>query len=198
LQLGAAERLRLFHQQSHREMMSEIRWSKAEAERSRSGLDLDTLELSASDLAALQVCRDWSVLSLVQQWKGGRALEKTAKRSIEAASSVALIAMPGSRPGDYFDGGRAMQRAWLTATQLHVAFQPVTSLVYLFARLVRGNGIGLPDWMTSELRELRSRYRKLFAINDQMGEILLFRLSLAEASQARSLRRPVDKVLSFS
>jgi molybdopterin/thiamine biosynthesis adenylyltransferase len=195
--LGAAERLRLLHEQSHREMMSEIRWSKAEAERSRSGLDLDTLELSASDLAALQVCRDWSVLSLVQQWQGGRALEKTAKRSLEAASSVGLITMPGSRPSDYFDGGRSMQRAWLTATQLHVAFQPVTSMVYLFARLTRGNGTGLPDWMIGELSELRARYCKLFAVNDHMGEIVLFRLLQAEAPSARSLRRPVEEVLRF-
>jgi molybdopterin/thiamine biosynthesis adenylyltransferase len=195
--LGAAERLRLFHEQSHREMMSEIRWSKSEAERSHSGLDLDTLELSASDLAALQVCRDWSVLNLVRQWKGGRALEKTAKRSVEAASSVGLITMPGSRPSDYFDGGRSMQRAWLTATVLNVAFQPVTSLIYLFARLTLGNGTGLPDWMIGELKELRGRYCKLFAVNDHMGEILLFRLSQAEAPQARSLRRPVDEVLRF-
>jgi hypothetical protein len=195
--LGAAERLRLLHEQSHREMMSELRWSKAEAERSRSGLDLDTLELSASDLAALQVCRDWSVLSLVQQWQGGRALEKPVKRSVEVASSVGLITMPGSRPIDYFRGGRAMQRAWLTATQLNVAFQPVTSLIYLFARLVRGNGTGLPDWMIDELQELRARYCKLFAVNDRLGEILLFRLSLAEVPSARSLRRPIDEVLSF-
>jgi hypothetical protein len=80
---------------------------------------------------------------------------------------------------------------------LNIAFQPVTSLVYLFARLTRANGAGLPDWMTSELKELRARYCKLFAVNDHLGEILFFRLSLAEAPSARSLRRPIDEVLSF-
>src|SRR5258708_31634063 len=167
--VGAAERLRLLHLQSHEEMMHEIRWSKSEAEQSRDGLDLETLELSPSDRAALLVCRDWSVLDLVRQWKGGRALEKMARRSIEAASSVALIAMPGHRPLDYFHGGRSMQRAWLTTTQLHLAFQPVTSLVYLFARMVRGNGTGLPDEMVDEFETLRRRYCQLFAVDDRMG-----------------------------
>jgi hypothetical protein len=137
------------------------------------------------------------VLNLVREWKGGRALEKITRRSVEAASSVALITMPGHRPIDYFHGGRAMQRAWLTATQLNVSFQPVTSLIYLFARLTRGNGAGLPDEMIDELRALRGRYRKLFAVNDLVGEILLFRLSQADAPSARSLRRPVNEVLSF-
>ena len=194
---GAAERLLLLYRQSHDEMMQEIRWSKSEAEQSRDGLDLESLELSPSDRAALLVCRDWSVLNLVRHWKGGRALEKMARHSIEAASCVALITMPGHRPHDYFHGGRSMQRAWLTATRLHIAFQPVTSLVYLFARLVRGNGIGLPDEMVDELRELQGRYCKLFAVDAQMGEVLLFRLSLAEAPSTRSLRRPVDEVLRF-
>ena len=195
--IGAAERLRLLQQQSHYEMMNEIRWSKSETERSRDGLDLNTLELSPSDRAALQVCRDWSVLNLVQQWKGGRALEKIATHTVESTSSIALVTMPCDRPTDYFNGGRSMQRVWLTATLLNVAFQPITSLVYLFARLVRGNGTALPDEMISELGELRARYRKLFAVNDHMGEILLFRLSTAEAPSARSLRRPVSDVLDF-
>lgn len=194
---GAAERLLLLHRQSHDDMMHEIRWSRSETEQSRDGIDLETLELSPTDRAALLVCRDWSVLNLVRHWKGGRALGKLARRSIEAASSVALITMPGHRPLDYFHGGRSMQRVWLTATRRHIAFQPVTSLVYLFARLVRGNGTGLPDDMVDELRALRGRYCQLFAVNDQMGEVLLFRLSLAEAPSARSLRRPVDEVLRF-
>src|SRR5215469_6785254 len=107
-------------------MMHELRWSKSEAKESRDGLDLETLELSPSDRAALLVCRDWSALDLVRQWRGGRALEKMARRSIEAASCMALIAMPGHPPRDNFHGGRAMQRTWLTATRLHIAFQPVT------------------------------------------------------------------------
>ena len=195
--LGAAERLRLLHQPTHRQMMSEIRWSQSEAEASRDGLDLASLELSATDQAALQVCRDWSVLNLVGQWKGGRALENLTRRAITAASSVALVTMPDHQPIDYFNGGRAIQRAWLMATQLHVAFQPLTSLIYLFARVVRGNGVGLPDEMIGELGALRARYRKLFAVNDHTGEILLFRLSTAEAPSARSLRRPVSDVLDF-
>ncbi|HKF36337.1 MAG TPA: hypothetical protein VKB35_05500, partial [Ktedonobacteraceae bacterium] len=78
-----------------------------------------------------------------------------------------------------------------------IAFQPVTSLVYLFARLVRGNGSGLPDETVDELRALRGQYCQLFAVDDRMGEVLLFRLSLAEAPTTRSLRRPVDEVLRF-
>jgi tRNA A37 threonylcarbamoyladenosine dehydratase len=192
--IGAADRLRLLHQQSHQEMMSEIRWTYEEEERSRDGLGIETLELSSVNRALFQIFRDWSVLNLIQQWGGGRNLEKVAKNAVNAASCVALITMPSHHPIDYLNGGRAMQRAWLMANSLQVAWQPLMAPVYMFAGLTR---VDFPDKMASELHELQARYRKLFAVKDHMSEILLFRLSIANPPSARSLRRPAADVLSF-
>jgi tRNA A37 threonylcarbamoyladenosine dehydratase len=192
--IGAVDRIRLLHRQSHQEMMNEIRWTYMEEQRSRDGLGIETLELSSVDRAFFHIFRDWSVLDLIQQWGGGRNLEKMAKNAVNAAASVALITMSGHRPIDYFNGGRSMQRTWLMANSLHVAFQPLMASVYMFAGLTR---VGFPDKMASELHELRARYRRLFAVGDQVSEILLFRLSLADPPSARSLRRPAVDVLSF-
>jgi len=49
--IGAADRIRLLHQQSYHEMMSEIRWTEEEEKSSRDGLGIATLELSATDRA---------------------------------------------------------------------------------------------------------------------------------------------------
>ncbi len=187
--MGMADRLRLLYRLTHEEMMREIRWTESETVESKDGLDLKTLELSEPDLVALKVCKDWSVMELIAKWKKGKSLEKSAYKAVAASSAVGLVTMSGYSSNEYFSGGRAMQRAWLTASQEGLAFQPWTALPYLFARLTRSDGVGLSATMIEELSILRSRYQQLFPVADTMGEILLFRLSLSEQSINRSLRR---------
>lgn len=195
--VGAGDRLRLLGPTLHRELMSELRWTAAEAETTRDGLSVETLECAPSDLAGLRMCRHRPALELVRQWGGGRNLEKMSRKAIAAASAVGLLTMPGARPADYFTGGRAVERLWLTATELGLAFHPMTALPYLFARMLRGEGTGLDGETQLELRELRRRYENLFPISETHAEVMLFRVSQATATEARSPRRCVNDVLVF-
>jgi hypothetical protein len=111
------------------------------------------------------------------------------------SSGVGLITIPGTRRADYFAGGRAMQRMWLVAHQQRLAVHPMTTLPYMFARVLRGGGEGLDQLSVDELRRLRPAYRRLFMLEEDMAEVLLFRVSRAEPTAARSLRRGVDEVL---
>lgn len=177
--------------------MSEIRWTTEEELRSRDGLGMETLELSPADRAFFHIFRDRSVLDLLQRWGGGRNLEKVGKLAVNSSSSIALITMSGQRPVDYVRGGRSMQRAWLTANALGVAVQPLMAPIYLFEALTRNESMAFSETVVSELQELQARYRTLFAIKENMSEILLFRLSIADPPSARSLRRPLADILHF-
>jgi molybdopterin/thiamine biosynthesis adenylyltransferase len=193
--LGVADRLRLLHRLMSGEMLSELRWTRKEVETTRDGIDIETLHLSPGDLAGLQMCRDWPSLELVSQWDGGRNLEKGSRRAVAGASAVGLITMPGARPLDYFTGGRAVQRLWLIATERHLAVHPMTILPYLFARVARGHGEGLDERTVANVRRLRLVFDQLFHVDGYMGEVFLFRISSAEATSRRSLRRDLDDVL---
>lgn len=193
--IGAGDRARLLAQRTHADMMKEIRWTEAEAEARRDGLFVGALELSPADLAGFRVCRDWRAMELVRRWGGGGALEKTARKAIAGAMAVALITMPRAGLADYFHGGRALERAWLTATQRGIAVYPMATLPYLFARLVRGGGEGMDAETVALAKGLRARYLRLFDVTDATAEILLFRLSLSGPASTRSLRRPLEDVL---
>ena len=194
--LGAGDRVRFLSQQLHREMMSEIRWTAEEVERTRDGIDLETLELSPVDRAGVSLCRSWPAMQLVRRVGGGFALEKMSKKAVAACSGIGLLTMPAASHADFLQGGRALQRTWLTATAHGLAFQPMSSLPYLFARLVRGKGEGLSPKHIEELAKLRTRYEKLFEVRPEQGEVLCFRLAFAEPCRLRALRRPVEAVLS--
>lgn len=196
---GAGDRLRLLNEAMNREMMNELRWTAAESAATRDGIDITTLELTPTDLAGVQVCRHWPSLALVREWGGGRNLEKMAGKAIAGASAVGLLTMPTAHRVDYFNGGRAVERCWLTATELGLAFHPMTALPYFFARMLRGGGNnGFDVEMQTELRQLRTHYEQLFNLTETNSEVMLFRLSFASESSVRSLRRPVEQVLSFT
>ena len=71
----------------------------------------------------------------------------------------------------------------------------MTTLPYLFARVLRGGGEGLDPATAEEARRLRAPYLGLFPVADDAAEVLLFRVSQAEPTPARSLRRRLADVL---
>jgi Dinucleotide-utilizing enzymes involved in molybdopterin and thiamine biosynthesis family 1 len=195
--IACCDRSILLNQQTHRELVGEIRWNPEQVLSTRDGIDIGSLHLSAADAAVMQLLTDWAPLSYLSQIKRGRGLERNSRKMIAAASAVGLLTFGGIGPLSYFNGGRAMQRVWLTATALGLAFHPMTALPYLLARLRRGKGEGLTAETQQQLTELGKSYRHLLPIPDDHAEIMLFRLAKAELPTVRSLRRSLDEILMF-
>ena len=178
-------------------MMSEVRWTPEEAFEKRDGLSVESLELSASDLAGLRMCRDRTSLDFIRALKGGNGLKKMSMKSVASASAVGLITMPEVSRLNFLQGGRAFERAWLFASGIKISFHPMTALPYMFLRMNHGKGQGLaPEWQ-EELVLLRTKYEKLFSLKGNEAEIMLFRISCAEPSETRSLRRNVHEILTI-
>ncbi len=194
--LGEGDRLRFLSRPMHREMMAEMRWSREEAERTRDGLDIATLELSPADVAAMRVVSSWKAMKLVAGVGGGRALLKISRRAVAAAAAVGLVTTAGRDPASYFRGGRAMQRVWLAATAHGLAFQPMTAISYVFPRLERAEP-GLERRQLEKLAELRRRYLELLPVGGGQFEAMLFRVARADPPSARALRRRLADVLQI-
>jgi hypothetical protein len=196
--LGVADRLLFLDQRLHDEMMSEIRFDSSDLSGSRRGIPVETLELSPTDRAGLEISRSWAALSLVKEWGGGRNLEKMARKTIAASSAVGMLTMAGVTRADYFRGGRAVQRMWLKATELGLALQPMTALSYLFARMHRGARRELDDRTLSALEALWPDWAALFELRGTEAEVLVFRLGLADPPSARSPRCSIDEVVEIA
>src|SRR5262249_50207372 len=179
----------------HREMMSEIRFEEQRAHVASRGIPIETLDLVLSDRAGLEIARSWPALSLVRGWGGGRNLERMSRKAIGASSAVGMITMPGVAKHDYFRGGRAFERMWLTAARLGMALQPMTALSYLFARMHRGSDV---DSRTlAGLHELWPAWAALFDLSGVEAEVLVFRLAVAAPPSSRAMRCPVDEILEI-
>lgn len=195
--IAKVERIRFMHEEGHRDFVNEVRWTPQEAKLKRDGIDLATVELTQLELAGLNMSKDWLVIKYLNEWKGGSGFERLSRKCVANASALGLITMPEYGKESFFNGGRAIQRVWLAANQQNISFQPLTSPVFLFIRLIHGNGKGLTRSIIEELSALRSQFIKLFAVQNEKQEIFLFRLCIAEKPKVRSLRRPVEEVLKL-
>ena len=193
--LGIGDRLLFLTKSLSRFLVNEIRWTRQEADETRDGISLDSLELSPADRAGFQLCRDWTTLDLVRRMGGGHGLEKASFKAVVGAAAVGLITMPRRDEAAYFWGGRAMERLWLTATERRLALHPMTALAYMLSRHRAGGSSHLDAETKETLNELCPRYKGLFPGSRGEADVFLFRLSYAEETTQRSLRRSLDDVL---
>jgi tRNA A37 threonylcarbamoyladenosine dehydratase len=197
--IGPADRLRFMHPQGHHDFYhNEIKWTKEEVERTRDGLDINAFDLSLSEKTGLKIASDPEVIKYLNLWHKGEAFEKISRKAVDSASAIGFLTMPEYNRNNYLDGGRAMQRIWLEATKINLAIHPLLAPLFLFTRLTHGKGKDMPENMCKELISLRKDFIKIFPVNDNIGEIFLFKIAKGKVPEIKSLRRSVETVLTFS
>lgn len=56
----------------------------------------------------------------------------------------------------------------------------------------------MPEKMSNEVKELRKKFIAIFPIKENIGEIFLFKISVASELRVKSLRKPVESVLTWT
>ncbi len=196
--MGAADRLRLLHPDGHYEFYNkELRWNAEHSRVTADGIDIATVDITPVEEVGIKMVRDPEVAQLLVDWNAGDALKKMTFKSIDASSSIGLITMPDFSSMDFLDGGRAMERLWLAATEHNISVQPMFAAILHFARLNHGGGVGMPDFMKNEFTRLFTQFEAIFPGTRYKAHAFLFRMSIAEKPTVRSYRIAADKVLTM-
>ncbi len=194
--IGFCDRVRLLNKEGHYDFVNrEMRWTSEDAEKTRDGIDIKTLGLSNSQMAALGVIKSEQVISTINDLGGGKALDMLAKRTVSTASALCLITLPKNDLENFFEGGRAMERFWLAGTNLGLAIHPLISPLYLFPRVVYGNGEGLDPKFVPVLKDLRKKFCDITDIGDDRAEVFLAKIAVAPEPELKSFRLPLEKTL---
>ncbi len=193
--VGECDRLRILCKPLHAEMMAEVRWTAAEAQRMGNGLGVDTLELTNAQVAIFKLLARSDVRGMLRTLDAGRRLTQLSAETVRASSALAVLAMPTTRPADVLRAGQAFERLWLEATARDIALQPFGATVALF-RMLRNDAASVFSASERErLQALEQRFYGCFpSIESGMG-VMLFRLSRAAPPSARSTRLPLAAVL---
>lgn len=194
--IAAVERLRLLDEKGHQDFYDELRWSEEENENTRDGIDIETIELSQSDLVGLKVASDWQVMKYLRDMGLGKAFKKLIKKNMNGTPAICILSTKGYSNLEYFNVGRALERAWLKATELGIAFQPVSPITFFFARLTESNGAGLDPWVKDEMAQLQKQYEAQFKkSSSNTKDLFIFRLFMTDKFPKKSIRRSLEDIV---
>src|SRR5436190_15953893 len=145
------------------------------------------------------VMTSWERLSFFNRYLGGTVMPRLLLDFLPGILCSGHFAIRGSSESrstaDRLAAGRAVQRFWLTATQLKLQVQPgYTPLV--FARYARERRHFTQVEQAQETgREIARRLDEMLGSNEAMRTIFLGRMGPARAGKGRSPRLPVERLM---
>lgn len=194
--LGKLNRIGYLNPESHAGIMKMLRWTEQEAEDTRDGIPINTMELSPVELTGLHLVTSYQVLKYMKNIGVGRWLESMPAAWATSASALCLLVLARApSAGTFLEAGRILERLWLTATVRGLAFQLLGVSSY-FDRLLHGGGEGFSADEREMLNQTRSRYAALFEIPPGVCETVLFRIVRPNAAVGRAPRRRAEDLMA--
>jgi hypothetical protein len=139
--LGALDRVRFLSRRLRRDLIGELRFTAREAQASRDGIEVGSLELDGADLAAMDVLRTGAGMDFLARLgprpRPGQRRRATPSRDRPARSSCARGRRPRCARGRRT---RADAACGSTATRHRLAIHPWGS-PFLFQRLLEDGGL---------------------------------------------------------
>jgi len=190
--LAASDRIRFEYEPFHNELFRQLRFTVEEAERTRDGLDLRTLELPPGAGAVLKTLRPWKRMRWVHSLGLGGLLTLPSTLSVWKSGAIGLISVPQPTASSFLRGGQALQRIWLQAAAEGLALHPLGSLPIFLAHWEQLQGKRLAPRHQGKVQRLAERLRQLLPETRQGTLQIMFRLGYAAPPKHRSMRRLVD------
>lgn len=194
--LAEVDKIFMTNKTGHFHFINEIRWNQKEVVETCDGIDIETIDLTPAEKAGLIVSKNWNVTKHIKKWKLGNEFGKISRKAVDAASALGIITMPSFTSENYFDGGRAVQKVWLAATERGLAFQPMSVSTFLFAKVGDGNFDQIEE-AKENLSELYNQLREICGLSEDEKDVFFFRLAKVEEPLIKALRRPVKDVLMY-
>jgi molybdopterin/thiamine biosynthesis adenylyltransferase len=192
------DRMRIMHKGGHDDFHGEVRWNEEEVNSFLNGVDLlGTVDLTPTELAGWTVAKNWNVINHLNDWKLGSGLEKIQRKNVASASALGLLTMPRFSNNDFFNAGRALERVWLAANKDNIAVHTCSLSTLIFKTLAYAENNGFSDYMEKEAWELRKDFERLFSLDSSKIDVLLLRFFIAPPPKRKSVRYPLERVLSF-
>jgi len=192
--LMKSDRIRFEYEPFHNEIFRQLRFSADEAERTRDGLDVRTLELPPGAGLILRKLRPWNRMKWVHRLGLGRLLTLPSALSVVRSGALGVLCVGEPTPTRFLEGGRALQRIWLSAHAEGLSMQPLGSLPIFVAHLEQLHGRKLSPQHERVVRKLIRRLEDLLPAARGKTLLIAFRLGYATAPKFRSLRRLAEDV----
>ena len=193
--LASSDRVRFEYEPFHNEIFRQLRFTVDEAEQTRDGLDLRTLELPPGAGAMLGILRPWNRMKWLHRLGVGRMLTVPSAVSVCKSSAIGVLSLGEPSAAGFLRAGQAFQRIWLAADAEKLSLQPLGSLAVFFAHVQQLDGKKLSSQHQELITRLIPRFGGLVPPARGRCVQMLFRVGKSARPEVRSLRRAVEEVM---
>ena len=180
--IAQTDSLRFRTRPFHEELFRQLRFTPQEAESTRDGLDVRTLELPPGVATLLRMLRSWKRMSAVHALKLTPLLTMPSKTAVKNSAAIAVVSVPTASPETFLVGGRAIERLWLTAAKEGLSMHPLGSLPIF---LLQSNP--KPEFRQA-IDNARQGIAELLPATSERAIQLAFRIGISPPPSQRSLR----------
>ncbi|MDO8582331.1 MAG: hypothetical protein Q7S16_05675 [bacterium] len=189
--LSLNERLILENEKIHDAIFSIIRWTNEDEQATNDGLFIKTLELAPPQRFAFRIFSNWRRLSKIRKLINvGKLVSKDTAKLYASSGAFGLFTIDDESDTTFVTLGRALERLWLTATNMGLSIQPVTALPYLYQRIKAGDANFLSLEQQREIENAAKAIRMFFHVPQTHTTAFLFRIGVCRVQpSARSRKR---------
>ncbi len=190
--------LRMFIPQAHTDFIKrEMRWNLTEVNETEDGIGIHTLDLSNNDQIGLRLIKDTRTIDFLRQINGGNGFKRLTMQQFMSSSAIGLITLPKSSESTFINGGRAVEKLWLSTTALNLQIHPINvPLIFFYKNSVERN-LNIPEEEKATLTALEQNFNTLFENSANEQAIFMFRLFKATPSPERTIRKSIPKIFSI-
>ena len=174
----------------HGFLFEHIRWNPEEAERTRDGLDIRTLELAPPDRILFPLLKNFGFVKFIRMFGTTKIIAANARKLMLSASAAGMITIESTSAESWLNAGRMLERVWLEATRQGLAFHLMTGITLLIQRVRDGVIEGLDSDNISLIKQADALLAGVSGT--ELPVALLFRIGNADAPTVRSLRIPAQ------
>jgi nitroreductase len=167
-----------------------INWTKQEDIKKSVGFYLDTLELPPPAKGAFKIIKHWPALNMLNKIGFSKAVAKDNFKTHSSASGHGIIYFSDDSRENFISAGRILERIWLKATQLNLALQPMTGILYLHLRIKAGETAAFSANQITVIEKAYEQIAETFGLKNQTLA-MYFRIGTADPPTARSSRLPL-------
>ena len=178
----------------HDFLFKHLRWSSEDAETSRDGMSIESLELGFLQSRIFKFLSSWNLVRFLNFLGFSRLAPLQSYKLCASSSALCVLLMQGLNSASFVEGGRVLQRIWLTASSLGLALHPMTGITFLIQRLQIGEDKELSNSHRKYLIKSYQRLKEILPV-EHKSIIMSFRLGYADAPSDKSLRLPLTSVL---
>jgi len=189
--VSRADRIRTERRDLHGHLNAMLRFSFDEAMAKRDGFYIKNLEAGPEGELFLKATKHWPMMRIANSLGMGRVVAAAAHKGIMHASGVGLVYADGTGRDHLLNGGRALERIWLSLTHAGFQFQPMTAVTLFFLRRQYEGDKAFSPAHARMLKKIDADYARLFSIPglDRKGQIMLFRFGLADNMRFGTMRQ---------